>query len=393
MVRARIWRLALPAASLVGAGAQELSAQAGTQRPLILAKEGYFFAGGEYFTTESGQQLMADQMYVRYWIPQNVKHRYPIIFIHGGGLTGTYFEGTPDGREGWTTFFARQGYVVYNVDQPARGRSAYHPAVHGPQTPTPVSAIEQSFTATAEFNGWPQAHLHTQWPGSGRAGDPIFDQFFASEVPATTDSITALAIRTAMSELLDSIGPAIIVTHSQSGMYGWPIADRRPNKVAALVTVEGGQMYHTVPRVGPPDWWDYDAAVVKSVWGITNIRITYEPDVQDPSELTFVREPVADRPDVVRCELQAEPARQLPRLQGIPMLILVGEASFIAPREHCPSKYLKQAGVDNTFVRLEDVGIHGNGHMMMIEKNNLEIAAFIQGWLEKNVRGETRPRK
>jgi hypothetical protein len=29
----------------------------------------------------------------------------------------------------------------------------------------------------------------------------------------------------------------------------------------------------------------------------------------------------------------------------------------------------------------EDVGIHGNGHMMMLEKNNPEIAAYMDGWL------------
>jgi hypothetical protein len=35
---------------------------------------------------------------------------------------------------------------------------------------------------------------------------------------------------------------------------------------------------------------------------------------------------------------------------------------------------------------LEDVGIRGNGHMLMIEKNNLEIADFIAKWVEKSVR-------
>ena len=38
------------------------------------------------------------------------------------------------------------------------------------------------------------------------------------------------------------------------------------------------------------------------------------------------------------------------------------------------------------FVRLADVGIQGNGHMMMLEKNNLEVAAFLGGWVAKNVK-------
>ena len=34
----------------------------------------------------------------------------------------------------------------------------------------------------------------------------------------------------------------------------------------------------------------------------------------------------------------------------------------------------------------EQAGIRGNGHMVMIEKNNFEIAAFIDRWLSTNVR-------
>jgi hypothetical protein len=40
---------------------------------------------------------------------------------------------------------------------------------------------------------------------------------------------------------------------------------------------------------------------------------------------------------------------------------------------------------EHDFVRLADVGIRGNGHMMMLEKNNLEIAAFLRQWVEKNI--------
>ena len=40
----------------------------------------------------------------------------------------------------------------------------------------------------------------------------------------------------------------------------------------------------------------------------------------------------------------------------------------------------------NSFVRLADRGIRGNGHMMMLEKNNLEIAAFLRRWEQDNIR-------
>jgi len=59
----------------------------GRQQPLVIAKQGSFYVGGRYVTGQDGQ-IMTGQMYVRYQIPQNLKHEYPIVFIHGGGTAG-----------------------------------------------------------------------------------------------------------------------------------------------------------------------------------------------------------------------------------------------------------------------------------------------------------------
>jgi hypothetical protein len=48
------------------------------------------------------------------------------------------------------------------------------------------------------------------------------------------------------------------------------------------------------------------------------------------------------------------------------------------------SHYLAQAGVANDLIRLETVGIRGNSHLMMDEKNSEEIARFLAGWLGKH---------
>ncbi|TMG78685.1 MAG: hypothetical protein E6H75_03055 [Betaproteobacteria bacterium] len=96
----------------------------------------------------------------------------------------------------------------------------------------------------------------------------------------------------------------------------------------------------------------------------------------------------ADGPDLVKCWMQKEPARQLARLQNIPILVLTAEASYHAPYDHCTVKYLQQAGVRPDFVRLADLGIRGNSHVMMLEKNSREIAAVIARWLDKAL---TRP--
>jgi hypothetical protein len=47
---------------------------------------------------------------------------------------------------------------------------------------------------------------------------------------------------------------------------------------------------------------------------------------------------------------------------------------------------LNQAGGKAEFVRLEDVGISGNGHMMMLERNSDDIIKFIHGWIGTNLK-------
>ena len=114
--------------------------------------------------------------------------------------------------------------------------------------------------------------------------------------------------------------------------------------------------------------------------------LTYEPPVTAASPLSFVQQPKADAPDLAACWLQAAPARPLPNLQGIPVLIATTQASYHAVYDHCTAAYLKQAGVDVDFERLADHGMTGNGHMMMLEKNNLQIAAYLDGWMTQHVR-------
>src|SRR6185295_18055106 len=100
----------------------------------------------------------------------------------------------------------------------------------------------------------------------------------------------------------------------------------------------------------------------------------------------MTREASADGPGLMRCWLPSGPARRLANLQGIPILIIVSEASYHAPYDRCTSEFLKQAGVKHEFVRLPSLGIRGNGHMMMLEKNNLEIAAELVKWAQQNVK-------
>jgi pimeloyl-ACP methyl ester carboxylesterase len=230
-----------------------LSAQAAPNGPLVLAKQGYFFVGGKIDPALEGSPTVG-HMYVEYQIPQKLEHPYPVVMIHGGGQTGTNFTGTPDGREGWAQYFLRRGYAVYVVDQVARGRAAHWAQAHGPMGPSRLSAVQQRFVTPERYKLWPQAHLHTQWPGAGQPGDPIFDQFYASQMPSVADFAKQQELnRDAGIALLDKIGPAILLTHSQSGAFGWPIADQRPQLVKAIVAVEpSGPPVHDVEFKGAP---------------------------------------------------------------------------------------------------------------------------------------------
>jgi len=346
-----------------------------------VVEHSYFFVGGSY-VGDPAKSVMHGQMFVERLTPARPHHPYPIVLIHGAAQTATNWMGTPDGREGWAEFFCSQGYQVYMVDQPARGRSAWQEGIDGKVRTFDAQTLEKLFTAPELHNLWPQAKLHTQWPGTGpkhgQIGDPIFDQFYASQVQfLASNAETQKLVQHAAAALLDRIGPAIVLTHSQSGPFGWLIADVRPKLVKAIVAVEPS---------GPPF---QDTVIGKDkarAWGVTDIPITYDPPITDPSQLQIEQQATPDKPDLVQCWQQKAPVHSLANLRSIPVMLLTSEASFHAVYDHCTARYLKQAGVNTDFVRLEERGIHGNAHMMMLEKNNLQIAKLITSWLGTHVK-------
>ena len=273
--------LALLGAAPLADAAQPAKAQPAMPRgPLMIASQGYFFVGGQYATAKNGQQVMVGQMYVQYQIPQRRTQPYPIVMWHGGGQTGTNFLGTPDGRPGWADYFLRQGYAVYVVDQPARARSGFFTEAYGPTRRPNATAMADRFTAPEEAKRYPQAPLHTQWPGKGIAGDATFDQFFASQVEDIAN-LTMLEDlnRNAGIALLDKIGPAILLTHSQSGPFGWDLADARPNLVKGVLAIEpNGPPFYDNTVIGAPAWFK-DGALARGPIGHLSGGQTHEDQV------------------------------------------------------------------------------------------------------------------
>jgi pimeloyl-ACP methyl ester carboxylesterase len=177
----------------------------------------------------------------------------------------------------------------------------------------------------------------------------------------------------------------VVLTHSQAGVIGWTMADERPGLVKAILSIEpSGPPIRNINAIGAPNYFA-DGPVARP-WGITRGPITYDPPAASPDDIKLVRQEKPDGPGLVTCFMQAEPARKLKNLGGVPIIIVLGEASYHAPYDHCTSKWLTQAGVAHDFVRLENVGLRGNGHMMMLEKNHLEISALLRSWEQKKVK-------
>ncbi|MGY3603342.1 MULTISPECIES: hypothetical protein [unclassified Bradyrhizobium] len=79
-------------------------------------------------------------------------------------------------------------------------------------------------------------------------------------------------------------------------------------------------------------------------------------------------------------------------LKQIPTLVLFGD--FVSQSEvwskrleGCRSfvQAAKAAGIDAAVVALPDIGIHGNSHMLMQDKNNLQVADWLIDWLATHV--------
>jgi pimeloyl-ACP methyl ester carboxylesterase len=321
-------------------------------------------------------------------VPKQIRYKYPIVFVQaGGGQTNVAMLQTPDGRPGWAYDFVNRGYTVYMLDLPARGRSAYVPGFDGEMTPPRTGSLMEEVWSSGRppqtpQSTWPQYTKHTQWPGDGpnkgKMGDPIFDYYAKTDTETPTGADLEKVAADDIEELLDLIGqPVVLLLHSGVAPSGWNAADARPKLVRAVIAAE--------PVSPPIEEAERGRSGAGRLWGVTNLPMKYDPPIKDPAELRPVRQEKADGPGLIPCWVQSEPAHKLVNLEGIPVLNVAGEASYHRPYSHCTAKWLNQAGVKTTYVNLEDVGLPGNGHQMMSEKNSAGIAKFFMDWLEKNV--------
>jgi hypothetical protein len=166
--------------------------------------------------------------------------------------------------------------------------------------------------------------------------------------------VSSAVLQEDLAELLDRIGPAIIVTHSAGGASGWLAMAARPDKVKAVLAIE-------------------------PVMGITeNLapQITFSPALAAGETIKTAESP-SEGPGLEPCNLQAkENVHTVPAFANKPVLFVVSPQSRpqFTGRVHCSVHVMNQLGAAAKLARLEDYGLLGNGHFMNEEKNNGDIA-------------------
>lgn len=291
-------------------------------------KEIVFTPGGVPAKVDPNGVYQVEQMYVQYFIPQDKRGALPLLMWHGGGLSGVTYETTPDGREGWMNYFLKRGWPVYNSDAVERGRSgwAMYPDVFKGE---PVFLTKENPFERFRIGDGPGSYNKdpakmrllpgSQFPKEG------YDNFTKQGVPrwTTTDD----AIIAAYTALVDKVCPCVVLVHSQSGQFGFKVAQARPDKVKALVLVEPAG--------------------------------------------------VGDR-------------KQVEKLKNVPMLAIYGD--YIEGDARWPKirangvNFLADAGKHGAkyeVIDLPKVGIKGNSHMIMMDRNSDQVAGLIQDWLAK----------
>jgi len=288
-------------------------------------KEIVFTAGGVPAKIDPNGRYQVEQMYVQYFLPQNRKGKLPLLLWHGGGLTGVTYESTPDGREGWLNMFVRKGWDTYVSDAVERGRAGFAPPDVWSSEPTFLTYQDpyERFRIGDGAGSWNADPAKRRLISGSQFPAEAYDSYMKQQVPRwlSTDD----AIMTAYIALVDKVCPCVLLVHSQGGSFGFKVAEQRPDKVKAIVAIESA----TAGNVSK-------AAALKNT---PTLMVFGDYVDQHPRWATFKK-------------IDTEYAQAV-----------------------------RAAGGTVDWINLPEIGIKGNSHMMMQDKNNAEIADVIQKWL------------
>jgi pimeloyl-ACP methyl ester carboxylesterase len=340
--------LAIVLGTVVNVPAQALKDVQTPDAPLVLKAQGSFFVGGEKVEQTQGElgdlgpggHITVNQMYVRFMVPQGGDANPPVVMVHGATLTGKSWETTPDGRMGWDEYFVRRGYPVYVPDQVGRGRSGFNQAVFNNARAGSVAANTlPRWLRFSDENVWSNFRIgtkpgqpfpETQFPVAAldelsKQGVP--DVSFGG-IPTPNPTLKALA------DLASQLNGAVLMGHSQSGSFPLAAALLNPTAMKGLVLVE--------PGTCPANYTDDQIATLAKL----------------PILVVF-----GDYRDTAT-GIGSLPTWQM-RYEGCQSLIARltkanGQAQMMSPAE---------------------IGARGNSHMIMQDKNHLQVADLILKWI------------
>jgi pimeloyl-ACP methyl ester carboxylesterase len=208
------------------------------------------------------------------------------------------------------------------------------------------------------------------WPGHGRAGRP---PDFAR--------MSGIHVVEAVRALLERIGPAVLLTHSMSGAFGWKLAEDAHGHVLAIVGVAPSPPGNIQPV------WSWPAYPEEQPILVTRDEVRhfvgsprFPDEAFDKYFQTLVPESARlynERLNVLGTQLRLN---NVDVLRTTPILVVSADADPNHPDgvDHRIAEFL---GAEHLV--LSQHGLHGHGHLMMIEQGNLAVAELILGWLER----------
>jgi pimeloyl-ACP methyl ester carboxylesterase len=208
-------------------------------------------------------RFVAGQMYAQFVRLARPRHALPVALWHGGGLTGSCWETTPDGRPGWLTRFLKHGFDVLICDAVERGRAGWarYPQIFTsePVFMPPAVAWEQYRIGPADGFA-PEARDRRPFPQSLFPA-PGFDDFVKQIVPRWMENDGW--ILPAYRDFLEHAGPLSLIAHSQGAAFAIRCASERPDLVKRLVLLEPGG----VPELSDDALGRLGRVPILIVWG------------------------------------------------------------------------------------------------------------------------------
>lgn len=190
------------------------------------------FTRSAEYTLDPRGHFAVEQAYVQYFIPEDRRPGPPVLLVHGGGKTGACWETTPDGRPGWLQLLLLRGYEVHVVDNMERGRAGFAPGLW--EGEPVLRSLEEA---------WDLFRIGA--PEDFAARRPFPGQLFPAEALeamarnfAPRWLTTSHLLVKALVAVLERIGPAVVICHSQGGELTFDAHHAVPELVSGIIALE-----------------------------------------------------------------------------------------------------------------------------------------------------------